>query len=462
MRTSSSTDYDPLHVRIVNHPVRPAPSARLRARRGRRRDRSRAVCVSVIVSAAASKPSVCVPGIAPARVDDDIDVRGVARPPAAALDRERGSGWRIALGRVMQLVDPGAELGCGAQSARRHVDDGQEHVHAEGEIRRGDHAELRDAARARRPASLACQPVVPMTTGSRRGAGARTLRARPRQPRSRRQRRHRASRPSVLLADDDRQQQIRTRLPAARRAGPCGRVRRAARGAGVAFMRWRPSACPMRRTKPRAVDASLRRGWLRPARSSRSAATEDCETMRSGKPFQRTDHSNGCARVLAAGRRRRRTESPSPRSTFTSPNSESSAAISPTRRSSSTVTDTLTSDVVTTSTAVRCRSNTSNTRRRNPCAISIRVDVISITVMPRLQAIAASGSSRRDGSADDQRAGAVRFAAIENPNRDVAVDRGQDRARVQDLGAEIRQLRRFAERQLRSRARIRDDTRDRR
>jgi hypothetical protein len=31
--------------------------------------RSRAWCVSVIVSEAASKPSVCVPGIAPARVD---------------------------------------------------------------------------------------------------------------------------------------------------------------------------------------------------------------------------------------------------------------------------------------------------------------------------------------------------------------------------------------------------------
>ena len=47
---------------------------------------------------------------------------------------------------------------------------------------------------------------------------------------------------------------------------------------------------------------------------------------------------------------------------------------------SSTVTETLTSEVVTTSTDVRYRSNTSNTRRRNPCAISIRVDVMSTTV----------------------------------------------------------------------------------
>ena len=45
------------------------------------------------------------------------------------------------------------------------------------------------------------------------------------------------------------------------------------------------------------------------------------------------------------------------------------------------VTDTLTSEVVTTSTDVRWRSNTSNTRRRNPCAISIRVEVMSMTVM---------------------------------------------------------------------------------
>ena len=57
------------------------------------------------------------------------------------------------------------------------------------------------------------------------------------------------------------------------------------------------------------------------------------------------------------------------------------------------VTEMLTSDVLTTSIAVRQRSKTSNTRRRNPCAISMRVDVMSTTVMWRLQASAASGSS---------------------------------------------------------------------
>ena len=45
-------------------------------------------------------------------------------------------------------------------------------------------------------------------------------------------------------------------------------------------------------------------------------------------------------------------------------------------------------DVVTTSTDVRKRSNTSNRRRRKPCAISMRVEVMSTTVSPRLQASA--------------------------------------------------------------------------
>ena len=64
--------------------------------------------------------------------------------------------------------------------------------------------------------------------------------------------------------------------------------------------------------------------------------------------------------------------------------------MSSSRRVLSTVTDTLTSDVVTTSTGVLKRSNTSNSRRRNPCAISMRVDVMSTTVTPRLQASAVS------------------------------------------------------------------------
>jgi hypothetical protein len=78
-------------------------------------------------------------------------------------------------------------------------------------------------------------------------------------------------------------------------------------------------------------------------------------------------------------------------SRVTSATSASAAMISGTRRASSSVTDTLTSDVVTTSTGVRCCSNTSKMRRRKPCAISIRVDVMSTTVTPVFDATAVNG-----------------------------------------------------------------------
>ncbi len=63
------------------------------------------------------------------------------------------------------------------------------------------------------------------------------------------------------------------------------------------------------------------------------------------------------------------------------------------RRASSIVTDTVTSEVVTTSTGVLKRSNTSNSRRRKPCAINIRVEVMSTTVTPFFDATAVSGRS---------------------------------------------------------------------
>ena len=53
-------------------------------------------------------------------------------------------------------------------------------------------------------------------------------------------------------------------------------------------------------------------------------------------------------------------------STPTSAKAERSRTMSSIARRSSIVIDTLTSDVVMTSTDVRCRSNTSNTRRMNP------------------------------------------------------------------------------------------------
>src|SRR5262249_35212779 len=65
------------------------------------------------------------------------------------------------------------------------------------------------------------------------------------------------------------------------------------------------------------------------------------------------------------------------RSQLTSAKFRRLSTIASSRRVSSTVTDTLTSEVVTTSTAVLSRSNTSKRRRRNPWAISIRLDVMS-------------------------------------------------------------------------------------
>ena len=126
--------------------------------------------------------------------------------------------------------------------------------------------------------------------------------------------------------------------------------------------------------------------------------------------------------------------------------------MSSSRRGSSTVTDTLTSEVVTTSTGVLNRSNTSNSRRRNPCAISMRVDVMSMTVTPRLQASAVRPSCARP-SAVISVPGDFRPPRVEDPDRDVLRDRRQDRARVQHLRAEVRQLGRLGERQLRHQAR---------
>ena len=55
---------------------------------------------------------------------------------------------------------------------------------------------------------------------------------------------------------------------------------------------------------------------------------------------------------------------------------------------SSTESDTLTSEVATRSTTVRCRSNTSNSARKNPYAPSIRVEVTLTIETPVLCAIA--------------------------------------------------------------------------
>jgi hypothetical protein len=121
------------------------------------------------------------------------------------------------------------------------------------------------------------------------------------------------------------------------------------------------------------------------------------------------------------------------------------------RRASSIVTDTLTSDVVTTSTAVLWRSNTSNRRRRKPCAISMRVDVMSTTVTPFFDATAVSGRSALGRSAVISVPRAVGAMRVENAHRNVARDRRLNVAGCKHLRAEVGQLRCFGERQVRHR-----------
>ena len=70
------------------------------------------------------------------------------------------------------------------------------------------------------------------------------------------------------------------------------------------------------------------------------------------------------------------------------------------------------------------------------------------------------GLQRRLGG--DQRAGRLRAAAVEDAHRNVGGNRGQNRARMQNLGAEVGQLGRFAERQVRDDRGIAHDARDRR
>jgi hypothetical protein len=83
------------------------------------------------------------------------------------------------------------------------------------------------------------------------------------------------------------------------------------------------------------------------------------------------------------------------RSTATSPRAESPATRSSSGALSSTVSDTDTSEVATTSTGVRCAAKTSNTCRRKPCAMSMRVERTRTIEMPLLAGQRRDGARRR-------------------------------------------------------------------
>ena len=87
---------------------------------------------------------------------------------------------------------------------------------------------------------------------------------------------------------------------------------------------------------------------------------------------------------------------------------------------------------------------------------------MSITVTRRLHAIAASGRRSAGPIAVMSVPAGLRPAAVQDPDRYIVRDRGQDRARMQHLGAEVRQLRRLGERQIGNDARTRERCADRR
>ena len=140
--------------------------------------RSRTVCVSVTVSAGPSNPTVCVPG-------NEAGTRRRRRRLAAAYrlrlhriaQHQRGAGRRVALGRVVLLVDEGAVVVRAGRTARRPARTATASRFAPSEkfadATTPMPAALDHGARTRPRAPP--QPVVPMTTFTPRPRGAVTL-----------------------------------------------------------------------------------------------------------------------------------------------------------------------------------------------------------------------------------------------------------------------------------------------
>src|SRR5262245_39195212 len=146
--------------------------------------------------------------------------------------------------------------------------------------------------------------------------------------------------------------------------------------------------------------------------------------------------------------------------TSTSPMPSRSAIASSRCEGSSTVTEIETSEVVTRSTTMWCRPNTSNTRARKPCASSIRVETMVTAVTSFLHAIDLTRQPDSAASAprvisDPGSSGRV----VEHAHVEAALDRRQQRLGVEHLGAEVRQLARLGEREPGHRPRLGDDPR---
>ena len=135
--------HNPSTSLIVNQPRRPWTQRAASSAPRAKMLRSRAAWVSVIVSPPPSKPMVCVPGMAPARVEAR---RSALCSPRRAWSAAAPARCRTArpVRRVMELVRPGAELLACRHQLRRTGDDGGEQADAQREVRRGHDA---DAAR---------------------------------------------------------------------------------------------------------------------------------------------------------------------------------------------------------------------------------------------------------------------------------------------------------------------------
>src|SRR5688572_24508749 len=317
----------------------------------------------------------------------------------ARLDRQRGSRRRILLHRMVRLVDPGAEFPVLREVTAGLVDRQLEDVHAQRKVRRREHADsrLRRHVAHRRFVRLPARGAnhdVDLTLGQL----------------------------WQVLRHRVRQREVDGDVDGAKAAGrdrPLARMLvNHARNGGVVLGRQRFhqsahaavaeqqdthqlfTACP---AEARAASEGWARNlsWMRPSAVGKSDSRitkvmfrrdAACDSMRIGTS---PTEASTCAASAASSC------SPSPttqtmamwssRSTWANPDSPSTIAGN--RRASSIVTDTVTSDVVTTSTEVLKRSNTSNRRRRKPCAINMRVDVMLTTVTPFFDATAVSGRS---------------------------------------------------------------------
>ena len=251
----------------------------------------------------------------------------------------------------MQLVDPGAERRLVGDQLGPPLRQRHEQVHAEGEVRRGDHADRRAASSWRSASSCACQPVVPITRFVPRAASRRALSGTASAIEKSIATSAAGQSPgrSALSMSTRPATSSPSRAPATRPAVPSGRTR---------------SAAPARRS-PRRLDRSRTGGRGEPGvvqprhRDRQVAVAEDDgdvsprRGLRHHAQREAVERRRPCGRRTRdrrAGCRRRRRGSPSaarpsPRRTRAAPTRSPRAA-----RSSSIVTDTLTSDVVTTST----------------------------------------------------------------------------------------------------------------